>query len=155
MSTDLKDQYDKIYRYCYLRVHNQAIAEDLTQETFLRFLEHPQYHDKVKNLQYLYTIARNLCIDEYRRKKTEPLPENIPEQIDSENQWITCIALQQVIAALSDEDRELILLRYVNEVPVSVISHLYNISRFTLNRRLKRILAILRKEFERGEQNGS
>jgi len=61
MSLDLKDQYDRILRYCFHKVHNRDTAEDITQETFLRFLEHPQYHNIGKDLQYLYTIAGNLC----------------------------------------------------------------------------------------------
>ena len=35
---DLEEQYDKIYRYCYYRVKDAHLAEDLTQETFLRCL---------------------------------------------------------------------------------------------------------------------
>ncbi len=154
MSIEIGEQYEKIYRYCYLRVHHREIAEDLTQETFLRFLERPQYHDQEKALRYLYVIAKNLCIDEYRKMKTEPLPEDLPEQEDRENAWLTSITLQSAIAALSEEERELILLRYVNEVPISVISELYQISRFALYRKLKEIIAVLRKEFEREEKSG-
>lgn len=43
------------------------------------------------------------------------------------------------------------MLRYVNEVPISVISELYSISRFALYRRINKILAILRMEF--GKEN--
>lgn len=39
---DLKEQYKKIFQYCYFRIPNCETAEDLTQETFLRFLEHPE-----------------------------------------------------------------------------------------------------------------
>ena len=39
MHTDLDEQYDKIYRYCYMKLRHQQTAEDITQETFLRFLE--------------------------------------------------------------------------------------------------------------------
>ncbi|MGN0630013.1 MAG: sigma factor-like helix-turn-helix DNA-binding protein, partial [Ruminococcus sp.] len=50
---------------------------------------------------------------------------------------------------LPENDRELVLLRYVNEVPLSVISKLYNVSRFSLSRRLKRILSQLKDSFEK------
>lgn len=149
MLIDLRNQYDKVYRYCYLRVHNRETAEDLTQETFLRFLEKPQYHNKNKDLQYLYTIAGNLCIDEYRKKTTEELPEDLPDNTDNEDNVLTSIALSGALKKLSDEDREIILLRYVNEESVGLISKLYNISRFALNRRIKNILEFLRKELER------
>lgn len=149
MSIDLHSQYDKIYRYCYVRVRNREKAEDLTQETFLRFLEKPQYHNQNKDLQYLYTIAGNLCIDEYRRKQTEELPEELPDSSCNEDTILESAALSMALEKLSEEDREIILLRYVNEEPVGVISRLYNISRFALNRRIKKILEFLRNEFER------
>lgn len=149
MSIDLRDQYDKIYRYCYLRVHNREAAEDLTQEAFLRFLEKPQYQGKNKDMQYLYTIAGNLCIDRFRKKTAEELPEDIPDNSSGEDEMLTGIILRQALDNLSDEDREIILLRYINDVPIGVISKLYNVSRFTLSRRIKRILASLRNEFEK------
>ncbi|MCD8190866.1 MAG: hypothetical protein LUD78_11765 [Clostridiales bacterium] len=49
---------------------------------------------------------------------------------------------------LRSEDRELIWLRYVNEVPVSVLSQLYGQSRFALYRRTQKILKTLRVELE-------
>lgn len=149
MSIDLHSQYDKIYRYCYIRVNSREKAEDITQETFLRFLEKPQYHNKNKDLQYLYTIAGNLCIDEYRKKTTEELPEDLPDNSYNEETILTSVTLSDALKKLPDEDREIILLRYVNEEPVGVISRLYNISRFALNRRIKNILETLRREFER------
>ncbi len=39
MSVDIEEQYDKIYRYCYFRLRSRQTAEDITQETFLRYLE--------------------------------------------------------------------------------------------------------------------
>lgn len=149
MPIDLEEQYDKIYRYCFLRVHNQEIAEDLTQETFLRFLEHPQYHTRGESLKYLYTIAKNLCIDEYRKKTPEVISDEFPEPDNTENKMITHIVLKQAVDSLSDEEKEMIMLRYINEVPVSVMSDMYNISRFALYRKIKSILSKLRCEFEK------
>ena len=61
-----EDQYDKIFRYLYFHLHDKHAAEDLTQETFLRFLKSRTYRDENRQLQYLYTIARNLCRQYYR-----------------------------------------------------------------------------------------
>ena len=43
MAEDIEKQYDKIYRYCYFKVKNASVAEDLTQETFLKFLQQNSY----------------------------------------------------------------------------------------------------------------
>lgn len=146
MVFDPAEQYDKIYKYCYIRLNNRENAEDITQETFLRFLEHPEYASSDKALCLLYTIAGNLCADHFRQKKTEELPEEIPVQENFEQQLTDNISLRQALSRLSQQDRELVLLRYINDVPVNVISRLFGVSRFAMSRRLKKILDTLRNE---------
>ncbi|WP_303824918.1 RNA polymerase sigma factor [Ruminococcus flavefaciens] len=143
MPINIDQQYDRIYRYCFMRVRNKETAEDITQETFLRYLEHPHYNSVDKTLQLLYTIAGNLCNDEFRRAKLSELPEDKAADEDIEDSVLSGFQLKQALARLSDEDREIILLRYVNEVPVNVIAKLHNMSRFALNRRIHRILGKL------------
>ena len=147
MSDELKEQYEKIFRYCFFKVNDREAAEDITQETFLRFLESPNYTDMNKELRYLYTIAGNLCADHFRKKPAEELSENIPDEFDFEDCILTNAALGNAIKSLSQEDRELVVLRYINEVPVSVLAELYGISRFKMGRRIKAILDELREKF--------
>ena len=64
MKENIEEQYDKIYRYCYYKVKNRDLAEDITQETFLRGIE---AQGRGVDIRYLYRIAPNLCIDEFRR----------------------------------------------------------------------------------------
>ena len=144
---DYEAQYDKIYRYCYFKVNNAEVAEDITQETFLRFLENNTYKEDGRSLNYLYTIARNLCIDEYRRRVCEELPEDLPEE-GVEESMIESLSMRLALEKLTPMERELVLLRYVNEVPVKVICELQECSRFALNRKLKQILKTLRGYLE-------
>ncbi len=141
MAINLEDQYDKIYRYCYCRLRNRERAEDVTQETFLRWFSSDTYRERNQLLHYLYTVARNLCTDELRRPATKPLLENLPEP---EHDPLLSIALRTELNRLSPEDRELVLLRCVNGEPMAVLSRLYGQSRFVLRRRLNGILKILR-----------
>ncbi len=145
MAIDIEAQYDRIYRYCYFRLRDRHRAEDVTQETFLRWLSSDTYRDTGQTLQYLYTIARNLCTDEGRRPGTEPLPEDLPAEPDDP---LLSIALRSELDRLSPEDRELVLLRVVNEVPVGVLCRLYGVSRFALYRRLRGVLKRLRQRLE-------
>lgn len=151
MSFDISDQYDKVYRYCYLRVKKREIAEDITQETFLRYLERPQYHNIDKTLQLLYTIAGNLCADEFRKRPSSEISEDTVSDENLEENVLTNLSLHQALNRLPDEERELILLRYVNDVPINVISGIYNISRFAVNRKIKKILAALHNELGKEE----
>lgn len=145
MALDIEEQYERIYRYCYFRLRDQHRAEDVTQETFLRWLSSDTYRDTEQTLRYLYTIARNLCIDEGRRPSAESLPENLPAEPDDP---LLSQALRSELDGLPPEDRELVLLRVVNEVPVGVLCRLYGVSRFALHRRLRGILKRLRERLE-------
>ncbi len=134
---DLEEQYDKIYRYCYFKTHSRETAEDITQEAFLKFFESKEYRERGRALQYLYTIARNLCTDEYRRQKTCPLNEESLGAY-SDEEMLMRSSMKDALDKMDEEDRELLLLRYVNELPVKVIAGLYGISRFALHRRLSK-----------------
>ncbi len=144
---DYEAQYDKIYRYCYFKLQNQTVAEDVTQETFLRFLESSTYKEQGRELNYLYTIARNLCIDESRKRVFEELPEETSED-GPEAHVLERVVMKQAMEALTPEERELALLRYVNEVPVKVICELRGCSRFAVNRQLKQVLKKLRENLQ-------
>jgi RNA polymerase sigma-70 factor (ECF subfamily) len=57
------------YRMCY----DRALAEDLTQEAFLRLIRHRgKYRPEATFRTFLYTVARNLLIDRHRSRKAAP-----------------------------------------------------------------------------------
>lgn len=150
MSMDLDEQYDKIYRYCYFKVRQRETAEDITQETFLRFLESNDYVNTGKAMQYLYTIARNLCVDEYRKQKMKNLDVEVADNYAEDN-IITQISIRIALSELDEADRELLLLRYANDVSISVICKLYGISRFAVYRRISRAAQNLKRKL--GNEN--
>ncbi len=149
MSIDIEEHYDKIYRYCYFKLKNQHAAEDITQETFLRFLESKGYRDVGRPLAYLYTIARNLCMDEFRKVSMEELKEEIVQN-GFEEDIIERQNLRQAMEKLSKEEQELLLLRYVNEVSFADLCRLYGKSRFALYRELSRITGKLERRISDG-----
>src|SRR3989344_3083035 len=69
--SDIYDKYiEKIYRFVFLKVNSQEIAEDLCSEVFTRGWESfKRQKCDIKNIQaFLYQIARNLIVDHYRYK---------------------------------------------------------------------------------------
>ena len=134
----IKKQYDKIYRYCYFKLHNRELAEDITQETFLKYLERYRFSSPETALKYLYTIAGHLCIDQYRKPAVLSLEETAEQSSppSGEDTLLTAIAVRSALGEMTPEEQELLLLRYVNEVPVGVIAKLFGISRFALRRKL-------------------
>lgn len=149
MWEDLSLQYDKIYRYCYFKVNNPQLAEDLTQETFLRYFRQNTYINRGKTLAYLYTIARNLCIDSYRRPDVQSLESDVPAPGEMDG-LETGIALRQAIETLTPECRELVMLRFANELGINEIASVTGMSRFAVQRKLNaslsRLKSILREE---------
>ena len=148
MLVDIEVQYDKIYRYCYFKLNNREVAEDITQETFLRYLKNYNCITTASALKCLYTIARNLCIDEYRKPKFETIDESILDSA-SEDNLLMNITVKMVLSKLTDEEKELLLLRYVNEVPISVLAEIYGISRFAIYRKLTAATNKFRDELQK------
>jgi len=151
MSLLLQEQYDKIYRYCYFKVKNAHLAEDLTQDTFLRFFSQNNYISRGKPLAYLYTTARNLCIDAFRkaeRTETQPLSDELEGR--STDALETSIAIKESLKILPEDMREVLLLRYANDLSMAEISEITGLSRFALRRKINNALSqlkhVLRKE---------
>ena len=134
---DIEKAYDKLYRFVYFKVHNQETAEDITQETFLRYMG--RYgNGKGYNMKLMYTIAKNLCVDEYRRSAPIPLPEEYELECSHQHEdMLEKLIVDEALASLSIEEREMLLLRHVNDESVTTISELYDCSRFTTYRKLK------------------
>ena len=97
VSLDIEEQYDKIYRYCYFKLHSRELAEDVTQETYLRYFERYNGIVTASTLRYLYTIARNLCVDEYRKPKMEPMEESIVDNA-MEEKLIENLAVRKALS---------------------------------------------------------
>lgn len=151
MSLELNEQYEKIYTFCYFKVHNREAAEDITQETFLKYFETTQYLEKGKKLAFLYTIARNCCYDYFRKAKQmvdidnlSTLSEEITDRLE------TVITVGTAVSKLKIEEQEMVLLRFSNELGISEIAEYLGISRFAVYRKLnaieKQLKNTLRKE---------
>lgn len=142
----IEKEYDNIFRYVLYHVGNKEDAEDITQETFLKYLEHEEYHHKGNERQIMYTIARNLCIDLYRKNKPVPLDDNpVP---DSSN-VLTDVSVRIAMSRLSDEEREIIIMRLVNDENINVIAKIFGVSRFAMGRRINEIIKKLKNELRK------
>ena len=147
---DIEEQYDKIYRYCYFKMYDDQIAQDITQETFLRFCKQGLNLGSDKELPYLYTIAKNLCIDHFRKRTVESLEEITEEVIDDPTEnLISNLTLRMTISKLPSDERELIFLRYVNEISIATICKITGLSRFAVYRRLSKSLKWLKEELKK------
>jgi len=128
-----EEHFDRIYRYVVLRVRNQADAEDITQQVFLKALENiGSYRWRgMPFSSWLFRIAHNLVVDYWKKKGREKVAAVAPEEIDqvaaeSSNDPAKLAELKfdmkQLSAAceqLSDGQREIISLRFAGGLSVA------------------------------------
>lgn len=145
---DLKEQYDKLLRYCYAKTKDRYLAEDIVQESFLLFWQSKTYKDTGKEMAYLYTIARNLCVDEYKKPSHVDIDDCLIALNDDIEKQIEQCQLEEAMDQLDDEMREIVILRYANGLKVSDIAQILGLSRFAVTRRQKMALSILKDYME-------
>ena len=147
---DIEEQYDKIYRYCYFKLYDKQLAQDITQEAFLRFYRQGLSFDNGRELPYLYTIAKNLCIDEFRKQPAGNIEEAANEAaVDPSEGWLDTLVLRAAVSQLPSDEQELLFLRYVNELPITSICEITGLSRFAVYRRLSKSLKWLKEELKK------
>lgn len=124
----LYDLYvSRIYRFVYFKIPSVEDAQDVTSETFLRFWNHVADGKPVEHVAaLLYRIARNLVSDFYRARSVENISIDATPEIErllSDARGLVKIEqsmdVGQVLSALrllKDEYREIIILRYVDEL---------------------------------------
>ncbi len=140
MAEDIKCVYDKVYRYCFFKLRNSSAAEDITQEAFLRYFSQNKKLGRGEDMAYLYTIAKNLCIDHFRKKQTEQLSDDCPTEGFADN-IDTKVAVRAALEKLDEKHREVILLRYIGGLSVNEAAETLGISRFAVYRTEQSALA--------------
>ena len=140
--------YPAILRYCRRCCASAETAEDLTQETFLRlFAALPRYKKNKRFRAFLYTIADHLCIDESRRRCQYPLEDEqrLPAGPDPIRQAEDRDELNALLAALSPEQRQAVLLRYGAQLTFRQIAQVTGCGLRTAQSRVRWALKIMRQ----------
>ena len=148
---------DSIYRHCYFRVYNKELAEDLTQETFIKTWKYISEGKEVKNMKsFLYRVAVNLIIDHGRKKTALALDELKEKEVSlrlnsMEGQILSKFEVGEVVKMLdrlSHKYRQVILLRYVDDLSPVEIAHILNESANAVSVRLNYAVKKLREIIE-------
>lgn len=149
--------FKKIYRYCKFNLKNQDEAQDVCQETFMkawRSIKNFNTDNENWSIQaFLFTIARNLIIDRARAKKELPIAdyeniesfENLYEHVDRVAEMKT---VQEALSKLEEEERQIIILRYFEEMNSREVSKILGIKDGALRVRQYRILQKLKTILE-------
>lgn len=125
--------FDDIYRFVYFKAGDRETAEDLTSSVFLKawdYVQNNSISDYGTLRALFYKIARNLIIDHYRKKSVQmedrfdyidivDKDQDLQQQIDVKMGFAR---VSEKIGELKDEYREILILRFVNELSVSEIA---------------------------------
>ncbi len=128
----LFERYRRIvFRFLYYRVEDPASAEDVTAEVFLRVSQAlPSYRFQGSPFQsWVLQIARNLAIDHFRKVSARPqvpLDEAMSMTDDdverSAERRLTGERLRTALAGLTEDQREVIILRFVLCCPIAEVA---------------------------------
>lgn len=141
--------YNSIVAIAYSVLTDHHLAEDAAQETFLRALNNlKKLKSKEKFGAWLAQICRNVAKDMVKKKLRSTEAENPLPLADVGNNEQENKAVKQAIGRLSFSERELIVLRYYNDMSHEQMSSVLGISKAAINNRLvrtrKKIAKLLR-----------
>lgn len=158
------DEYqDPLFRHAYLRVSNREKAIDLVHDTFTKVWTYIKGGYEIENFRpFLYKVLNNLIIDEYRRRKEASLDALFEQEGVDEGSFeelkqhsietlIATIDGQKafdLLAELPVQYREVIVLRFVDQLGPREISELIEESENVVSVRIHRGLKLLRQKIE-------
>ena len=159
----LERYQNRLYRYLLRMVREPAMAEDLFQQTWLRVAEKIRSYNPQRSFEaWLFSVARNLAIDHFRRYKPESLDEPLATGETRADQLVGAgpTALEAVIvrerssrlaATLGELPviyREVLSLRFEEEMKLEEIAEVLGTPLSTVKTRLRRSLEQLRRRLE-------
>jgi len=147
--------FAKTYRSAYMVTGNAQLAEDATQEAFLKaFSNFHTLKETTKFGSWISVIATNCAIDILRKNKriiltdkeesySNSSSENSPQ--DYWEQQETYQEVRKALLSLEPEDREILVLKYFNELSIQEIAELVSLPSGTIKSRLFRAREKVRK----------
>jgi RNA polymerase sigma-70 factor (ECF subfamily) len=157
-----KDAFERVYAehagpllgFLIYRTGDRALAEDLLGDTFERAIRARMRFDRRKASEktWLYTIALNCLRDHRRRAGAEQraveraTPATVPTVADASGAIAERDLVQRALAKLSEDERDVVALRYGAELTVPEIAKMAGLSESTARGRLYAALRKLRNE---------
>ncbi len=146
-----------VYQYLYFMVRSPADAEDLTSQVFIKAYEGlPRYHHRRCFSAWLFTIARNVARDHFRRSWRELPMETagdvavVPDLLNQAIRSDELRRLEVLVRSLPDAEQELIRLRYVAGLTYREIGDALDSSEDAIRKQISRLLSRLQNQLEAG-----
>lgn len=135
----------KLYGYLVNTLRDKTLAEDMLQATWLKAITAlPRFQLRGSPFSaWLFAIAKNECRQYWRKAKSETDFSAIDKEpsVDDRGMEDDKIAVDQILDQLAEDDRELLRLRYIADLPLNDIAKILNINFVAVRVRLHRALA--------------
>jgi RNA polymerase sigma-70 factor, ECF subfamily len=153
----------RLYRYLLRLVADPVTAEDLFQQTWVRVMESIRRYDARRSFEaWLFAVAHNLAIDYLRKSRPESLDEMLPsgdvrgdrladtgpDALDCLLEWERAEAVSTALRHLPAIHREVLTLRFEEDMKLEQIAEIVQIPLSTVKSRLRRALDGLRSRLE-------
>lgn len=130
---------EKLFSYIKSKIKNTEEAEDILQKTYSKVHESKHlYNEKYKFEQWIYVIARNLIFDEWRKNKSDIKKLKSAQEVVNINSSIQN-AIQEELK-IDNDQRELLELKYIDELSYQEISKILHKSEVSLRKTVSRII---------------
>ena len=147
---------DAIWRHFYHRLGDNERAKELMQEVFLKTWQYVMLDKKIEHEKaFLYRIAKNLFINEIRTKKLETSLDSLHEEgfeVKDEHDMTTEYAehteLMERLGMIKDSYRTVLVMRYIDDLPVKEIASLLDENETNISMRIKRGIEALKQSYE-------
>lgn len=148
---------DALFRFALAYTHHPEEAQDVAQETFWRlYLSLRRHPQRPITPGWLFTTARHLVVDGWRRRRHETdWFEQPSKDTTAEAEWINRLSVAEVLDRLSPTDRECLIYFYFAQWPVAKIAHALGVSEETVRTRLVRARRHFRKNWEEHNEGPS
>ncbi|MGL4820011.1 MAG: RNA polymerase sigma factor [Bacilli bacterium] len=158
----LYEQYERaVYFYALSLTHNHELAQDLTQDTFLKALLGNEHNNHPNMKAWLLRVCRNAWIDHCRRNKHLTFDDAALEQVPAQQSTLPLEhllqsernrALYQAMQTLPQHIRECFVMHYFSDVPQHEIAAIIGLSHGAVRTLFYRGRLLLKKQLE-GERN--
>jgi RNA polymerase sigma factor (sigma-70 family) len=156
-ATLLFERYNKrIYNFLARMTMDRTLAEDLTQNVFLRIIKYrSSYREGARFQSWIYQVARNVFSDHYQAHKNkfsdfvdvEKISDHMPDKDDSEMQDEKELLLHQSLAKLSEEQRELLVLTRFEQMKYEEVAAIMDTTVANIKVKVHRAIIKLREYY--------
>ncbi|MFA6524276.1 MAG: sigma-70 family RNA polymerase sigma factor [Candidatus Paceibacterota bacterium] len=138
---------DAIFRHCFFKLSNREQAKDAMQDIFMKTWEYVSKKGEIRNIKaFLYHVANNLIIDQYRKRKYDSSIEEMKETgfeiVSNDHKNIFNFSevrnILEIIEKLEPIYKDVLIFRYVDDLSPKEIAEILNESENVISVRLNR-----------------